>query len=117
VDLHKRRRILIYLLDSMFSFYQGGTSIAKRRTEEAEKRVEEAERRVEETEGRAEEAESQRGNELPLTEYDSLNVGQVSERLDELSAEEIRRLRDYEVRNKNRTSLLRRLDSRIETSS
>ena len=117
MDFHKRRRILIYLLDSIFSFYQGGTSIAKRRTEEAERRVEEAESRAEEAENRAEEAENQRDNELPLTEYDSLNVGQISERLGELSVEEIRRLRDYEVRNKNRTSLLRRLDSRIETSS
>jgi hypothetical protein len=46
-----------------------------------------------------------------------LNVGQISERLNELSVEEIRRLRDYEVRNKNRKTLVNRLDSRLEASS
>jgi hypothetical protein len=41
---------------------------------------------------------------------------QISERLDELSVEEIRRLRDYEVRNKDRSTLVKRLDSRTEVS-
>ena len=98
------------LLDSIFSFYQGGTSRAKKRSEEAERRVEEAES------GRSE-AESQGGDGLPLADYDSLNIGQISERLHELSVEEIKRLRDYEVRNKDRRTLVRRLNSRIEASS
>ncbi len=58
------------LLDSMFSFYQGGTSRTQRRAEEAQRRVEGAEARAEEAERRAEEAErsrseaeSQRGDE------------------------------------------------------
>src|SRR5215208_6696864 len=45
------------LLDSMFSFYQGGTSRIQRRAEEAQRRVEEAEKRAEEAERRALEAE------------------------------------------------------------
>src|SRR5829696_3637174 len=45
------------LLDSMFSFYQGGTSRTQRRAEEAQRRVEEAEARAEEAQVRAEEAE------------------------------------------------------------
>jgi uncharacterized phage infection (PIP) family protein YhgE len=97
------------LLNSIFSFYQGGTSRAKKRSEEAERRVEEAEsgrseaqRRAEEAEARAEEAEgraeeaqrraeeaesgrseaeSQGGDGLPLADYGSLNIGQISERL------------------------------------
>jgi hypothetical protein len=83
-------------LDSIFSFYQGGTSRAKMRIEEAE---------------------SQGDDDLPLPDYDSLNIRQISERLDELSVEEIRRLRDYEARNKKRSTLVNRLDSRIESSS
>ena len=47
------------LLDSMFSFYQGGTSRTQRRAEEAQKRIEEAETRVEQAETRAEQAEAQ----------------------------------------------------------
>src|SRR5215208_220423 len=113
------------LLDSISSFYQGGTTRAQRRAEEAERRAEEAEsqvkeaerqaeqaersteeanrraeeaekraeeaersteqaqRRAEEAERRAEEAErssseaeSQREDDLPLAEYDSLNIRQ-----------------------------------------
>src|ERR671911_372166 len=45
------------LLDSVFSFYQGGTSSTRRRAEEAQRRVEEAEARAEEAQVRAEEAE------------------------------------------------------------
>jgi len=48
------------LLDSMFSFYQGGTSRTQRRAEEAQRRVEEAEARAAEAERRAEEAERSR---------------------------------------------------------
>src|ERR671916_1744203 len=97
---------------------------AKRSTEQAESRAEEAERRAEQAERRAEEAErgssqadSQGGDDLPLADYDSLNIRQISEGLDELSVEEIRRLRDYEVRNKDRSTLVNRLNSRIEGSS
>jgi len=57
------------LLDTVFSFYQGGTSRTQRRAEEARRRVEGAEARAEEAEKRAEkaersrsEAESQRGD-------------------------------------------------------
>ena len=45
------------LLDSMFSFYQGGTSRIQRRAEEAQRRVEEAEARAEEAQRRVKEVE------------------------------------------------------------
>jgi hypothetical protein len=91
------------LLDSISSFYQGGTTRAQRRAEEAERS--------------SSEGESPGGDDFPLADYDSLNIRQISERLDELSVEEIRRLRDYEVRNKDRSTLVNRLNSRIEVSS
>jgi chromosome segregation ATPase len=47
------------LLDSMFSFYQGGTSRTQRRAEEAEARAEEAQVRAEEAERSRSEAERQ----------------------------------------------------------
>ncbi len=49
--------------------------------------------------------------------YDELNVGEVVERLDGLSAEELRRVRAYERRNKNRSSLLKQIDRRINAAS
>jgi chromosome segregation ATPase len=49
------------LLDSVFSFYQGGTSRIQRRAEEARRRIEEAEARAERAEARAGEAEARAG--------------------------------------------------------
>ena len=54
---------------------------------------------------------------LPLEDYDSLNVRQVSEQLDGLSVEEIRQLRDHEAENKNRQTLIKRFDARIDAGS
>jgi hypothetical protein len=48
------------LLDSVFSFYQGGKSRTRRRAEEAHRRVEEAEKSAREAQRRAEEAERSR---------------------------------------------------------
>lgn len=62
-------------------------------------------------------SEGREGDSLPLADYDSLNVREVSERLDELGTEEIKQLRDYEVRNKNRQTLVQRLNARIEAGS
>ena len=62
-------------------------------------------------------SENQIDNDLPLEDYDSLNVREVSDKLDELSVEEIRQLRSYEVRNKNRRTLMDRLNARIESDS
>ena len=47
------------LLDSVFSFYQGGTSTTQRRPHEARGHIEEAETRAEQAETRAEEAQEQ----------------------------------------------------------
>ena len=46
-----------------------------------------------------------------------MNVREVSERLDELGVEEIERLRSYEAANKNRITLLRRFDVRLEAGA
>ena len=54
--------------------------------------------------------------EIPIQDYDSLNVHQVTQRLGELSVEEIERLRDYEAKNKNRRSLIKRFETRIRAA-
>src|SRR5215218_4451723 len=50
---------------------------------------------------------------LPLEDYDSLTVQQVTQRLGQLSVEEIEQLRDYEADNRNRRSLMERFERRI----
>jgi chromosome segregation ATPase len=56
------------LLDSMFSFYQGGTSRTQRRAEEAQRQLEEAEARAGQAQRRAEEAASSRSEAEKQTE-------------------------------------------------
>jgi hypothetical protein len=48
------------------------------------------------------------------TAYDQLTARQVDRRLQELSRAELRRVRDYERRNKARKGLLRQLDRKLQ---
>ena len=54
---------------------------------------------------------------FPIEGYDELTVEELSARLDALSAEDLRKVRDYEERNKNRMTILEQLDARIRSSS
>jgi polyhydroxyalkanoate synthesis regulator phasin len=51
---------------------------------------------------------------FPITAYDQLSVRQIDRRLGRLSRQELRKVRDYERRNKARKSLLRALDRKIK---
>ena len=54
---------------------------------------------------------------LGLDDYDGLNFAEVTEKLDELSLEEHERLRELEKRNKDRESLVERIDRKIRATS
>jgi signal transduction histidine kinase len=58
-----------------------------------------------------------RDAQFPIEGYDELTVEEVSGRLDALSSEDLREVRDYEERNKNRETILEQLDRRIRSSS
>jgi hypothetical protein len=53
----------------------------------------------------------------PIEGYDSLNVEQISNRLEGLSVEELEQLRRYEAANKDRSTLYRRIDNMIASSN
>jgi ATP-dependent Clp protease ATP-binding subunit ClpA len=57
--------------------------------------------------------EGLRSARFPIEGYDELTVEEVSDRLEGLSREELRAVRDYEERNKNRDTLLEELDRKI----
>jgi ATP-dependent Clp protease ATP-binding subunit ClpA len=61
--------------------------------------------------------EGLRSAQFPIEGYDELTVEEVSSRLGGLSAEELRVVRDYEERNKNRDTLLEQLDRKIRGGS
>jgi hypothetical protein len=50
---------------------------------------------------------------FPISGYDDMNVEEVSKQLNDLSTEELRLVRDYEERNKNRETLLTQMDRKI----
>jgi signal transduction histidine kinase len=54
---------------------------------------------------------------FPIEGYDELTVEEVSAHLDALSTEELREVRDYEERTKNRETVLEQLDRRIRGGS
>jgi len=54
---------------------------------------------------------------FPIEGYDELTVEEVTSRLDSLSAEELREVRDYEERNKIRETILEQLDRRIRSGA
>ncbi len=53
---------------------------------------------------------------FPLAGYDEMNVDEASKALNDLSVEELRVVRDYEERNKNRESLLEQMDRKIRSA-
>ena len=59
--------------------------------------------------------EGLRSSQFPIEGYDELTVDEVSGRLGGLSVEELRVVRDYEERHKNRDTILEQLDRRIRT--
>jgi hypothetical protein len=54
---------------------------------------------------------------FPIAGYDDKNVAEISSRLDGLSEEQLRTVREYERRHKNRDSLIEQIDRKIEAAN
>jgi hypothetical protein len=54
---------------------------------------------------------------LETDNYDGLTVAEITERLDDLSADELKKLREFEKRNKDRETLVERIDRKIRANS
>ena len=53
------------------------------------------------------------GQAFPILSYDELTAAQVTDRLDDLSPAELRKVRDYERRHGNRKSVLQAIETRL----
>ena len=107
-----RESVDIYMnfMDSMFSYWQGASQTAEGAAEPAP---------ITSTPSTAESTiRSQSSDQvLPLENYDKLNANEVTDRIEKLDVQDIERLREYEARNKNRRSVLARMDARISAAS
>ena len=54
---------------------------------------------------------------FPIAGYDELNVREIGDRLDGLTAAQIRTVREYEKRNKNRETLIEQFDRKLKAAS
>jgi hypothetical protein len=54
---------------------------------------------------------------FPVASYDELNVKEIGDRLDGMTAAEIRTVREYEKRNKNRETLIEQFDRKLRAVS
>jgi hypothetical protein len=54
---------------------------------------------------------------LKTKDYEELNVDEVSKKLDGLSATELKKVREYEMHNKNRETLIAEIDRRLEATA
>ena len=57
------------------------------------------------------------GSGFPIPNYDELNVEEVKGMLDGLTAAQVREIRDYEKRNKNRETLIEQFDRKLKAAS
>ena len=84
--------------------------------EEATEQTEEVLRRTEEATREAELRTVVLGA-LRTEDYDGLTVAEITEKLDDLSVDELKKLREFEKRNKDRESLVERIDRKIRATS
>ena len=84
--------------------------------EEATGQTEEVLRRTEEATREAELRSAVFGA-LKTTDYEGLSVEEVSARIEGLPAEQLEKVREFEKRNKNRETLIERIERKIRTNS
>jgi hypothetical protein len=54
---------------------------------------------------------------FPIAGYDEMNVEEVSARLEGLSEDQLKRVREHEKRNKNRDTLIEQIDRKIKAAT
>jgi len=54
------------------------------------------------------------GPSFPILGYESLNAGQITARIPDLTTAQLRKVRDYEQRNTKRKSVLAAIDRRLK---
>ena len=82
-----------------------------------QERISNQERTSKKDQQRAASAEGTKGNQeegLPVAEYDTLTVEEAKKRLSGLSEGELKKIRSYEKKHKNRKTLVRSLDHEIK---
>jgi len=96
-----------------------GLRVVEEATERTEDVLRETEKATREAEKAAHEAELRTAvfGALGTTDYDALTVDEVSKRIDGLSAEQLKQVREFEKNGKNRETLIGQIDRKIRANS
>jgi hypothetical protein len=109
-------------LDNAFSRYQAGTEQATGRAQEGVRAASQTATgvvgAVTDTAAKTTRTAAQAATgQPPIDGYDEMSVDEIAGRLEGLSSAELQRTRTYEQRNKNRETLIERIDQRIRATS
>jgi hypothetical protein len=98
---------------------QATEQVARQGLRVAEEATEQTEEVLRHTEKATKEAELKAAvlGALKTTNYDELTVDEIAGRLDDLSVTELKKVRKYEKRNKNRETLIEQIDRKIRANS
>jgi hypothetical protein len=98
---------------------QATEQVARQGLRVAEEATEHTEEILRHTEKATKEAELKAAvlGALKTANYDELSVAEISRRLDDLSTEQLRKVREYEKRNKNRETLIEQIDRKIKAKN
>ena len=98
---------------------QATEQVARQGLRVAEEATEQTDEVLRQTERVTKEAELRTAvfSALQTANYDELSVAEISRRLDGLSADQLRKVREYEKRNKNRETLIEQIDRKIRANS
>jgi hypothetical protein len=107
----------IDFLDTAFAQYREGTQRAAGSAQEGARAVTQITADVADIAAGAAwaTAESVAGQ-LPIDGYDELNVDEITRRLGDLTVDQLQKVKHYEERNKNRSTLIEEIDSRLTGS-
>ena len=98
---------------------QATEQVARQGLRVAEEATEQTDKVLRQTEKATKEAELRTAvfGALQTTNYEELSVAEISKRLDGLSTEQLRKVREYEKQNKNRETLIEQIDRKIRANS
>jgi hypothetical protein len=98
---------------------QATEQVARQGLRVAEEATEQTDEVLRQTEKATKEAELKAAvlGALKTPNYDELSVAEVSRRLDALSVEQLRKVREYEKQHKNRETLIEQIDRKIRANS
>jgi hypothetical protein len=90
-------------------------NMSEEEKEETEQKKREGSKKGQQYVSNTEEAKKARKNakDVPINGYDELSVGEVEKKIKGLSKDEIKAVRSYEKNNKNRKTLLEKIDSKL----